>query len=85
VYELADLLGKDIEGQFYAEGLSPVIVTKNTVYLIDKILRKRVRNGRIEFLVSWSCYPADFNSLIPAKDVKKWRSKMNPHISMSVC
>jgi hypothetical protein len=40
-----DLLGKHIEGQFYAEELSPVIVTKKTVYRIDKILRKRVRNG----------------------------------------
>jgi hypothetical protein len=35
-----DLLGKHTEGQFYAEELSPVILTKKTVYHIDKILRK---------------------------------------------
>jgi predicted nucleotidyltransferase len=53
VYELADLLGKHIEGQFYAEELSPVIVTKNTVYHIDKLLRRRFRNGRSEVFVKW--------------------------------
>jgi hypothetical protein len=31
-----------MEGQFYAEELCPVIVTKNIFYPIDKILRKRV-------------------------------------------
>jgi hypothetical protein len=71
VYELADLLGKHIEGQFYPEELSPVIVTKNTVYQIDKILRKRVRNGSVEFLVKWSGYPTDINSCIPAKVAKE--------------
>jgi hypothetical protein len=48
VYELVDLLGKHIEGQFYAEDLSPVIVTKKTVYHINKILHKRVRNDSSE-------------------------------------
>jgi hypothetical protein len=71
VCELVDLLGKNIEGQLYAGELSPVIVTKNTVYPIDKILCKRVRNGSIEFLVRCSGYPADFNSWTSAKAVKK--------------
>jgi hypothetical protein len=71
VYELADLIGKHIEGQFFAEEHSPEIVTENTVYTIDKIMRWRVRNGSIEFLVRWSDYPSDFDSWIPAKAVKK--------------
>jgi hypothetical protein len=53
VYELVDQLGKHIDCQFYAEELSPVIVMKHTAYPIDKILRKRVRNGSIEYLVRW--------------------------------
>jgi hypothetical protein len=53
VYELADLLGKYIDGQFYGEELTPVIVTKNRTYPILKILRKRIRNGSIEYLVRW--------------------------------
>jgi hypothetical protein len=49
----------------------PVIVTKKTVYRIDKILRKRVRNGINEVYVAWVGYPKEFNSWIPAKAVKK--------------
>jgi hypothetical protein len=69
VYELVDLLGKHIEGQFYAE-LSPVIVIKKIVYRIDKILCRRVRNGISEVYVKWRGYPNEFNSWIPAKAVK---------------
>jgi hypothetical protein len=71
VYELVDLLGKHMEGQFYAEELSPVIVTKKKVYHIDKKLRKRVRNGSREVYVKWRGYPKEINSCISAKAVKK--------------
>ena len=36
ISELQDLLGKHIDGQFYAEELIPVLVTKNTTSAIDK-------------------------------------------------
>jgi hypothetical protein len=62
VYELADLLAKNIEGQFYAEELSPVVVIKNTVYQINKILCKSVRNRNVVVLVKWS---GTLQSLIP--------------------
>jgi hypothetical protein len=52
----------------------PVIVTKNTVYHIDKILRSRVRNGSSEVFVRWRGYPHEFNSWIPAKAVKNMAS-----------
>ena len=53
VYELQDLLGKHIDGQFYAEELSPVLITKNTTYAIDKILRTKLRRCILEYLVRW--------------------------------
>jgi hypothetical protein len=65
-----DLLVKHIEGKFYAEELSHVIVRKKTVHQIDKILRKRFRNGSMEFLVRWAGYSSDFDSWISAKAVK---------------
>jgi hypothetical protein len=45
VFELEDLRGQEIEGQFYTEELSPVRITKQTTYKIDKIVDKRVRRG----------------------------------------
>jgi len=38
VYELQDMNGTSIQGQFYAEELSPFRVTKRTVYKIDRIV-----------------------------------------------
>ena len=36
MFELKDLRGREIEGQFYSEELVPVRVTKQTTYKIDK-------------------------------------------------
>jgi len=70
VYELEDLNKTPIEGQFYQEELTPVRITKHTVYKIDKILDKRVRRGSREYLVRWQGYGKEFDSWIPASSVK---------------
>ena len=70
VYELEDLNKTPIEGQFYQEELTPVRITKQTVYKIDKILDKRVRRGIREYLVRWQGYNKDFDSWIPASSVR---------------
>ena len=62
VYELQDLLGKHIDGQFYAEELSPMLVKKNTTYAIDKILIERVRRCILEYLVRWRVYGPAFDN-----------------------
>ena len=70
VYELRDLLGKHIDGQFYAEELSPVTVTNATTYAIDKILRRRGRGASLEYLVRWRGYGPEFDSWIKASSVQ---------------
>jgi len=45
VYELEDLNGKVIDGQFYGEKMTGVHITKRTTFNIDKILATRVRRG----------------------------------------
>ena len=71
VFELEDLRGQEIEGQFYTEELSPVRISKQTTYKIDKILGKRVRRGILEYLVRWKGYSADFDSWVPASDIQR--------------
>ena len=70
MYELQDLLGKHIDGQFYAEELSPVTVTNATTYAIDKILRRRGRGTSLEYLVRWRGYGPEFDSWIKASSVQ---------------
>jgi hypothetical protein len=70
VYELEDLNETSIDGQFYQEELSPIRVSKPTVYKIDKILNKRVRRGITEYLVPWRGYSKDFDSWIPESSVR---------------
>ena len=70
MFELEDLRGQEIEGQFNTEELVPVRITKQTTYKIDKILDKRVRRGILEYLVRWKGYSADFDSWIPASDIQ---------------
>ena len=70
VYELHEQLGKQINGQFYTEELSPVHITKRSTYGIDTILRKRVRPGILEYIVRWRGHISDFDLWIPASSIK---------------
>ena len=51
VYEIEDLQGTPIEGQFYKEELTPIVITPRTICKIDKIFKQRIRNGRREYVV----------------------------------
>jgi hypothetical protein len=62
VYELEDLNGTTIDGQFYRQEFTPVRVSDRTVYQIDKILRHGIR----EYLVRWRGYGRDFDFWVPA-------------------
>ena len=73
VFEMEDLNRKPIDGQFYKEGLTPVHVTKSTVYKTDKILDERVRRGIREYLVRRRGYSRHFDSWIAASSVKDVR------------
>ena len=70
VYVVKDDHGDILEGTFYAEELQKVI-KKDDVYKIEKILKKRKRGRKVQYLVKWLGYPDSFNSWIFTSDVQK--------------
>jgi len=70
VYELEDLNGKPIDGEFCREELTPVRITNRTSYKIYKMLDKSVRSGIREYHFRWRGFFQDFVSWLPAASVK---------------
>lgn len=56
------MLGDPIQGTFYASELQKVSKDENTIWRIDKILRKRKVRGKEEVLVGWLGWPKKFDS-----------------------
>ncbi len=63
-YELKDLTGEPIKGRFYEPELQKILKSDSEHFIIDRILKTRKRNGKIEYLVSWKGYPSKFNSWV---------------------
>ena len=66
VYKLRALDGEILEGTFYNEQLRP---TNQTIYRIEKVIRRQRRNGRQEALVKWRDYDEKYNSWIDASTI----------------
>ena len=63
-YELSDLAGEPIKGKFYELEIQKVLKSDDERFDIDRILKTRKRNGKIQYLVSWRGYPSKFDSWI---------------------
>ncbi|CAL2052410.1 unnamed protein product [Caenorhabditis brenneri] len=68
VYVLTDKLDRELDGIWYEEEMVLHVKTDD-VYEIEKIIRKRTKNGKKECLVKFKGYDASFNAWIPATDV----------------
>ena len=61
-----------VKGHFYVNELSKITVDENTVYKIDKILKKRTRRGIKEVLVTWKNWdPKRYSNWIKESELKK--------------
>jgi hypothetical protein len=71
VYELLDLQNRPIDGQFYNYELVKVVVSPQTEFEIDKILRTRNRNGIKQLFVKWKGYDITCNYWVNSSVIKK--------------
>ena len=70
MYKLNDWNDQPIIGQFYGAELNKVSMDSKTLFLIEKVIRRRKRNGKTELLVKWLDYPNTMNSWISADSVE---------------
>lgn len=63
-YELRDLGGEAIKGRFYEPEIQKILKSDAEHFDVDRILKTRKRNGKIQYLVSWKGYPSKFNSWV---------------------
>lgn len=61
-YSIKDLAGEVIKGRFYEPELQIVVKTREDEYIVEKVLKTRKRNGRLEHYVKWRGYDSKFNS-----------------------
>jgi Chromo (CHRromatin Organisation MOdifier) domain len=67
-YKIKDSLGEIIEGSFYNEELQK---TKQEIYRIEKVIRKKKIDGVEHALVKWSGYSKKYNQWIPVSELEK--------------
>ena len=70
MYKLKDLNGKEITGNFYSNELQKVEKDENSLWFIEKILRKRKLGKKKQLFVKWIGFSDEYNSWVDADDIK---------------
>ncbi len=64
VYVLKDFNDEIIEGTFYGWEIQKIVKEKDALWKVEKVLRKRKRDGTTEYFVKWLGWPDKFNSWV---------------------
>ncbi len=74
LYYLMDLNQDDVKGSFYQEQLHKTDPpSPGKTFHVEKIVKERTRNGKIEVLVKYLHYPPKFNLWVLKKDIVRGR------------
>ena len=66
-YKLNDWQNEPVYGSFYERELQKA---NQEVFIIEKVIRRRTKNGHKEVYVKWRGYSDEFNQWIPESDVQ---------------
>lgn len=71
IYSIKDFNNEMITGEFYEEELQKTFINDDTTYKIERIIKKRKRNGKKEIFLKWMGYNSSFNCWIPEDNIVK--------------
>lgn len=63
VYKIKDEMGEVLEGIFYEQEIQKVNFIDD-IYIIEKVMKTRKRQGKYQYLVKWRGYTEKFNSWV---------------------
>jgi len=64
VYKVKDYSGEELDGTFYEQELQKIAKEESDSYRVEKVMKKRKRKGKMEYLVKWLGWPSKFNSWV---------------------
>ena len=70
MYKVKDFQNEPIKGNLYESELQKVQKNEDALWFIENKLKKRKRNGEIQWLVKFEGWFNKYNQCIPEKDVK---------------
>lgn len=70
MYKIEDFTGEEIKGNFYQNELTRVQKDEDSLWFIEKKIRKRRRNGKIEWLVKFEGWPDKYNQWVSEREIK---------------
>ena len=70
-YVLKDFNDEEIEGTFYGREIQKVTKDKDSLFKVERVVRKRKRGGNVEYFVKWLGWPDKFNSwVVDLRDIE---------------
>ena len=59
-----------ISGEYYSAELQAVDKSDGSIWVVEKVLKKRKRRGKTEFLCKFQGWPDKYNQYIPEEDIQ---------------
>ena len=71
IYKVVDFLDDEVIGTFYEQEIQKVDkLGPEAVWVIEKVIKKRRKAGKVEYLVKWEGWPDKFNSFVNESAIK---------------
>lgn len=74
MYKIKSYDNEEIKGSFYEKELQKTNFTDDSVFYIEKIVKRRKKRGVEEGLVKWHLWPMKYNSWLPMSQIKDMSS-----------